>query len=78
MKTIFKAGPIEVTAANYGWPIGRFYRVTDGLNSFTMDDCPPLDENNLRALIASYRHDRMEELAAEAAYEGETHCMTEE
>lgn len=78
MKTLFKADNIEVTAENYGWPIGKFYRVTDGITSFTMDECPPLDENNLRALITSYRYDRMEELAAEAAYEGETHCMTEE
>ena len=78
MKTIFKSGNIEVTRHNYGWPIGEFFRVTDGECSFTMDECPPLDENNLRTLIISYKYDRVEELEAEAMYEGETHCMTED
>ncbi len=78
MKTIFQSGAITVTAENYGWPIGKFYRITDGTVSFTMDDCPPLDENNLRALISSYKYDRMEELAAEAVCECETHHMIED
>lgn len=73
MTTIFSKNGITVTRQNWGWPIGTMYRVSDNFVSFSMGECPPLDEANLLELIKSYKLERWEEMTAEA--QCETHHM---